>query len=81
MQISMASVSIWVIFKIATLRPLDELFIDHFMQGLLKHMKGAGKPAQMYEGYDNAFGDGCNLSNERIWGTREGKGRFDLGRI
>ncbi|KAF8909017.1 hypothetical protein CPB84DRAFT_1650153, partial [Gymnopilus junonius] len=23
-----------------TLRPLDELFIDHFIQGILKHVKG-----------------------------------------
>ncbi len=24
-------------------RPLDELFTDHFMQGILKHMKGTGE--------------------------------------
>jgi hypothetical protein len=60
------------------LRPLDELFIDHFMQGLFEHMKGAGEPAWTYEDYDDAFGDGCDLSNHRIWGTREGKERFEL---
>lgn len=32
-----------------TLHPLDELFTDHFMQGLLKHMRGAGEPAGTYE--------------------------------
>ena len=41
-------------------------------------MKGAGKPAWTYEDYDDAFGDGSNLSNPRIWGTREGKERFEL---
>jgi hypothetical protein len=61
-----------------TLRPLDELFTDHFMQGLFKYMKGAGEPAWTYEDYDDAFGDGSNLSNHRIWGTREGKERFEL---
>lgn len=60
-----------------TLRPLDELFTDHFMQGLFKHMKGAGELAWTYEDYDDAFGDG-NLSNHWIWGTREGKERFEL---
>ena len=60
-----------------TLRPLDDLFTDHFMQGLLKHMKGAGESAWTYEDYNDAFGDG-NLSNHRIWGTREGKERFEL---
>lgn len=62
-----------------TLRPLDELFTDHFMQGLLKYMKGAGELASWtYEDYDDAFGDGSDLSNHRIWGTREGKERFEL---
>ena len=61
-----------------TLRPLDVLFIDHFMQGLFKHMKGAGESAWTYEDYDDAFGDGSNLSNPRIWGTREGRERFEL---
>jgi len=32
------------------LRPLDELFIDHFTQGLYKHMKGAGETE--YEDYE-----------------------------
>ncbi|KAM6498894.1 hypothetical protein JOM56_006842 [Amanita muscaria] len=64
-----------------TLRPLDELFTDHFMQGLFKHMKGAGEPAWTYEDYDDAFGDGFNLSNPRIWGTREGKERFELALV
>ena len=65
--------------KDPTLRPLDELFIDHFMQGLLKHMKGAAESAWSYEDYDDAFGDhSFNLSNMNIWGTREGKERLEL---
>lgn len=60
-----------------TLRPLDELFIDHFKQGLLKHMKGPGEPAWSYEDCEDAFGD-LNLSNMNIWGTREGKERLEL---
>lgn len=35
-------------------------------------MKGPGEPAWTYEDYEDAFGDGCDLSNDRIWGTREG---------
>ena len=27
------------------LRPLDELFSDHFMQGILRHVKGSGELA------------------------------------
>lgn len=62
-----------------TLRPLDELFTDHFMQGLFKHMKGAGESAWSYEDYDDAFGDrSFNLSKMNIWGTREGKERLEL---
>ena len=61
-----------------TLRPLDELLTDHFMQGLFKHMKGAGEPAWTYEDYDDTFGDGFNTSNHRIWGTRQGKELFEL---
>ena len=49
------------------------------MQGLFKHMKGADEAGWTYEEYDDAFGDGSfNLSNSKIWGTREGKERFEL---
>ena len=62
-----------------TLRPLDELFTDHFMQCLFKYIKGTGEPAVWtYEDYDDAFGDGSDLSNHRIWGTKEGTERFEL---
>jgi hypothetical protein len=42
-------------------------------------MKGAGEVGWTYEDYDNAFGDGSfNLSNLKIWGTEEGKTKFEL---
>ncbi|KAF8121088.1 hypothetical protein EV363DRAFT_1458357 [Boletus edulis] len=61
------------------LRPLDELFIDHFMQGIFKHMRGAAEPEWTYEDYDDVFGSGSfDMSNPKVWGTREGKERFEL---
>lgn len=55
------------------------MFTDHFMQGILKHMKGAGEVGWTYEDYDDAFGDGSfNLSNLKTWGTEEGKKQFEL---
>ncbi|KAH9983477.1 hypothetical protein BJV74DRAFT_618872 [Russula compacta] len=41
-------------------------------------MKGAGEPAWTYEDHGEAFGDGFNLSNHKIWGTREEKERFEF---
>ncbi|KAF8801649.1 hypothetical protein BYT27DRAFT_7114300 [Phlegmacium glaucopus] len=62
-----------------TLRPIDELFTDHFMQGLFKHMKGASELEWTYEEYDDTFGNGSfDLSNPKISETREGKERFEL---
>ena len=61
-----------------TLRPLDELFTDHFMQGLFKHMKGAGKSEWAYVDYEDTFGEGSNLSNPKIWETSAGKELFEL---
>ena len=62
-----------------SLSPLDELFTDHFMQGLLKHMKGAGEVGWTYEDYDDALGDGSfNLFNIKTWGSEKGKTLFEL---
>jgi hypothetical protein len=47
------------------IRPLDELFRDHFLQGVLKHVKGAGD-------------DGFDLSRQEVWGSAEGKERLEL---
>ncbi len=42
-------------------------------------MKGAGEVGWTYEDYDDAFDDGSfNLSNFKIWGTKEGKQRLEL---
>jgi len=49
------------------------------MQGLLKHMKGTGETGWTHEEYDDACVDGSfNLSNSKLWETREGKERFEL---
>ncbi|KAI9439241.1 hypothetical protein H4582DRAFT_2075902 [Lactarius indigo] len=62
-----------------TLRPLDELFRDHFMQGIFKHMKGAVEARWSCEDFDDAFGDGSfKLSNPKIWGTEKGRKQFGL---
>ena len=50
-------------------------FIDHFMQGLVKCMKGTGEQEWTYEDYEDAFGDGSNLSNPK---TRVGQELFEL---
>ncbi|KAG6880199.1 hypothetical protein C0992_003863 [Termitomyces sp. T32_za158] len=53
-----------------TIRPLDELFRDHFFQAVLRNMKGAGEPSWDYE---DALGDGMmDLSRTDIWGSEEG---------
>ena len=62
-----------------TQKPLRELFIDHLMQGLFKHVKGSAEPVWTYEDYDDAFdGGSVNLSKFGIWGTGEGKERLEL---
>jgi len=59
-----------------TICPLDELFHDHFLQGVLKHMKGAGEPTW---DHDDPFGDGSfDLSRQEIWGSAEGKEWLEL---
>ncbi|KAI0372001.1 hypothetical protein BV20DRAFT_941114 [Pilatotrama ljubarskyi] len=52
--------------------PLDQLLRDHFLQGLLKHVKGRGE-----RHWD--FGSGAlNLSDARVWGTADGKERLEV---
>ncbi|KAI0693931.1 hypothetical protein C8T65DRAFT_667437 [Cerioporus squamosus] len=59
-----------------TKRPLDQLLRDHFLQGLLKHVKGAGE--QRWD-YEHTFGTGAfDLSENAVWGTEEGKERLEL---
>lgn len=39
-------------------RPPDELFADHFMQSIFKHMKGAGESEWTSQDGDDTFGEG-----------------------
>lgn len=57
------------------LRLLDDLLRDHFLQGIFKHMKGAGEPSW---GHESTFGPGAfNLSQMDIRGTAEDRGRLE----
>ncbi|RDX54567.1 hypothetical protein OH76DRAFT_977030 [Lentinus brumalis] len=59
-----------------TKRPPDQLLRDHFLQGLLKHVKGAGERRWDYA---QTFGAGCfDLSECAVWGTEEAKERLEL---
>jgi hypothetical protein len=55
-----------------TLQPLDELFTEHFMQGLFKFVIGPEVQGRPWLEWDNAF-DAFDLSNTTVWGTKEGK--------
>ena len=58
------------------LRPLDDLFRDHFLQGVLKNMKGAGEPTWDHE---DALGGGMvDLSRQDIWGGKLGQEHFEF---
>ena len=60
----------------SNLRPLDELLHDHFIQGMLKNMKGAGEPNWDYE---HALGDGMmDLSRLDIWGGKTGQEHLEF---
>ena len=47
------------------LRPLDDLFRDHSLQGVLKNMKVTGEPSWDYE--DVLAGRMVDLSRSDIW--------------
>jgi len=57
------------------LRPLDDLFRDHFLQGVLKNMKGAGDSTWDYE---DALGGGMDLSRRDIWGGKLGQEHLEF---
>ena len=57
-------------------RPLDILFRDHFLQCVLKNMKGVEDSDWDYE---EALGDGSmDLSRHDIWGGELGKAHFEF---
>ncbi|OBZ79901.1 hypothetical protein A0H81_01457 [Grifola frondosa] len=59
-----------------TIRPLDDLLRDHFLQCVLKNMKGAGEPNWDYE---DALDDGSmDLSRSDIWGSKEGQAHLEF---
>lgn len=67
------------------LRPLDELFSDHFMQGIFSHVKGSGELVWTYEEFDGTVGNGCfDFSNPNIAtkcnGNRQ-SGLFQCGNL
>ena len=48
------------------------------MQGIFKHMKGAGEPEWTSQDDEDTFGEGSNLSTPKVWSTGKGKERFEL---
>lgn len=57
-------------------RPLDELFRDHFLQAVLRNMKGVG---EAYWDYEDALGDGwLDLSKQEVWAGELGKAHFEF---
>lgn len=56
-------------------RPLDELFRDHFLQCVLKNMKGAAEPDWDHE---EAFGDGSVDLSQEIWASAEGRDHLEF---
>jgi len=62
--------------KDRNLCPLDDLFRDHFCQGVLKNMKGVGEPDWDYE---DALGGGMvDLSRQDIWGGKLGQEHLEF---
>jgi len=64
-----------------SIRPLDCLFEDHFLQGLLMHVKGAG-PAQSIDGevewdHELALAGSFNLSDP-MWLSQEATSRPEI---
>jgi hypothetical protein len=56
--------------------PLDVLLRDHFLQGVLKNMKGTGEPTWYYE---DAIGGGMmDLSRLDLWGGEEGQAHLEF---
>ena len=58
------------------LHPLNVLFQDHFLQGILMHMKAVGEP--MWDYKDNLGGGAFDLLRHNIWGGIEGQERLEL---
>lgn len=57
------------------IRPLDELLRDHFLQCVLRNMKGEREPTWDYE--DAVGGGRVDLSND-LWGGEEGQAHLEF---
>ena len=58
------------------LRPLDDLLRGHFLQGVLKNMKGAGK--LVWSHGDALCGGGVDLSRTDIWDNKPGREHLEF---
>jgi hypothetical protein len=56
-------------------RPLDTLFRDHFLQCVLKNMKGEAEPTWDYEG---TFGDGSMDLSQEVWASDSGQAHLEF---
>jgi len=56
-------------------RPLDTLFRDHFLQCVLKNMKGEAEPTWDYE---DTFGDGSMDLSQEVWASDSGQAHLEL---
>jgi len=56
-------------------RPLDQLFRDHFLQCVLRNMKGAAEPTWDYE---DTFGDGAMDLSREVWASEAGKRHLEF---
>ncbi|GJJ16142.1 hypothetical protein Clacol_010422 [Clathrus columnatus] len=62
----------------STLRPLDELFTEHFIQCIYRHMKGIGEAGWTDEDITALINGSFNTSGFRAWDTMQGKQLFEL---
>jgi hypothetical protein len=56
-------------------RPLDDIFRDHFLQCVLRNMKGAAEPTWDYE---DTFGDGSMDLSREVWASESGKQHLEF---
>lgn len=62
-------------------RPLDVLLEDHFLNGILKDVRGFGEVEELSDEedfYDDLREGYVNLADKRRWGGEKGKELFEL---
>jgi hypothetical protein len=60
----------------ATCRPLDELLRDHFLQCVLKNMRGAAEEPEW--DHEDAFNNGSVDLSRAIWTSQSGKEHLEF---